>query len=179
MNDSNSRASDNALMVRYQRGDLGAYEELVQRHLPGVYTVAHYIEADPNLARDLTLRVFAELARRAGEFRDQSPFSTWLYRLAMSTPAGPSRATPGQSLERQNQEALAIVAALPDSQRTVFLLKQVASLQFAQIADIIGTDIEEVKERMRKALLGIQKVVQERRSSGEGSKRISEHQSQG
>ncbi len=175
MSASNNHASDNALMVRYQRGDLGAYEELVQRHLQSVYTIACYTVNGSAAAEELTLSVFAEFARRSGEFRDQLPFSTWLYRLAVSVPALPG-ANPE---EAETTEALAVIGTLPLEQRTVFLLKQVANLEFAQIADVIGTDAQDVKERMRKALLALQKTLQERRAPGENSKRTGTHQPQG
>lgn len=174
MNASNNHASDNALMVRYQRGDLGAYEELVQRHLQGVFTIASYTVGGGAAAEELTLCVFAEFARRSGEFRDQIPFSTWLYRLAVSVPAPPS----AQQQDAET-ESLAVIGTLPHEQRTVFLLKQVANLEFAQIAAVIGTDGQDVKERMRKALLALQKTLQERRAPGENPKRAGQHHPRG
>jgi len=175
MNASNNHASDNALMVRYQRGDLGAYGELVQRHLQGVFTIASYTVRGGAAAEELTLRVFAEFARRSGEFRDQIPFSTWLYRLAVSVPAPPN----AQQQEAEATESVAVISTLPHEQRTVFLLKQVANLEFAQIATVIGTDVQDVKERMRKALLALQKTLQERRALGENPKRAGQHHPRG
>lgn len=162
-------------MIRYQRGDLEAYAQLAERHLPGVYGIALSLARESTAAETLTLGVFAELTRRAGDFRDNAPFSTWLYRLAVGAPVHTIGTAANAGNEAALPESLAWVGILPDAQRTVFLLKQVAGLAFHQIADIIGTDVQEAKARMQKALLSIHKAVQERRAAGDTSRRTSEH----
>jgi len=51
------------------------------------------------------------------------------------------------------------VAALPDEQREVFLLREQGGLQFKDIAELTGTGENTVKSRMRYALLALQKKL--------------------
>ena len=79
---------------------------------------------------------------------------------------------PGQDLgaERmaQNRELAArleqAIAALPDAQREVFLMREVAGLPFAEIAQVIGASEPTVKSRMRYALERLRSVLAERPS---------------
>jgi RNA polymerase sigma-70 factor, ECF subfamily len=54
------------------------------------------------------------------------------------------------------------VAALPEEQRTVFLMRETAGLAFKDIADAVGANENTVKSRMRYALQGLQRYLQER-----------------
>ena len=56
---------------------------------------------------------------------------------------------------------LAAIEALPDDQREVFLLREVASLPFREIAAIVGVPENTVKSRMRYALERLQAVLGE------------------
>ena len=80
---------------------------------------------------------------------------------------------PGQDLgaERiaQNRELGArleqAIAALPDAQREVFLMRELAELPFAEIAQIVGASEPTVKSRMRYALERLRSVLAERPSA--------------
>ncbi len=73
-------------------------------------------------------------------------------------PLGERLADPGASVERQalggelSVRIVAAVEALPDDQREVFLLRQIAALPFAAIAEIVDVPENTVKSRMRYAL---------------------------
>jgi RNA polymerase sigma-70 factor (ECF subfamily) len=68
----------------------------------------------------------------------------------------------------QNRELAArleqAIAALPDAQREVFLMREVAGLPFAEIAQVIGASEPTVKSRMRYALERLRSVLAERPS---------------
>ncbi len=66
----------------------------------------------------------------------------------------PDRITDNKRLRQVIDEA---IAALPEEQREVFLLREVNGLQFKDIAEATGTGENTVKSRMRYAMLAMQK----------------------
>jgi RNA polymerase sigma-70 factor (ECF subfamily) len=76
--------------------------------------------------------------------------------------ADPSTDTERRATARELQGRIAAaVDALPDEQREVFLLREVASLPFKDIATLTGTPENTVKSRMRYALERLQAALEE------------------
>ena len=75
----------------------------------------------------------------------------------------------GAGVDRQAQSReLAVrlrqaIEALPDEQREIFLLREVADLQFNEIANVIGCPENTVKSRMRYALEKLREALEEYR----------------
>ena len=55
------------------------------------------------------------------------------------------------------------IEALPDEQREIFLLREVADLQFNEIAKVVGCPENTVKSRMRYALEKLREALEEYR----------------
>jgi RNA polymerase sigma-70 factor, ECF subfamily len=181
-------ATDEMLMVRYQRGDAQAFAELVRRHSRTVYNFVFRQLREPSLAEDVTQDVFLRVVQNASEFKHEARFSTWLYSITRNLcvdqqrrqshrrhasldvrPAGSAEGAPplGDSVADPHPRASAERAAessemlasilramesLPEEQREVFLLREVARLPFREIAEITSTPENTVKSRMRYAL---------------------------
>jgi RNA polymerase sigma-70 factor (ECF subfamily) len=73
--------SDEVLMVRYQRGDREAFAELLRRYERPIYNFALRYLRHASLAEDVTQDAFLRIVQRAGEFKHESRFSTWLYTI--------------------------------------------------------------------------------------------------
>ena len=180
-------ATDEMLMVRYQRGERKAFAELVRRHNRPIYNFALRQLRVPSVAEDVTQDVFMRLVQNAAEFKHEARFLTWLYTIArnlcidqlrklshrrhasLDQPTGDQQdgQSLGESIEGPNPAASAertalssevrssivrAVDSLPDDQREVFLLREVANLPFKEIAEITGVGENTVKSRMRYAL---------------------------
>jgi len=180
-------ATDEMLMVRYQRGDREAFAELVRRYKTPIYNFIIRQLRHPGVSEDLTQDVFLRVVQNAADFKHEARFSTWLYTIArnlcidhirkqshrrhpsLDRPAGGDEdgrplvesiadKHPRASVERtaaSSEVAVQIVAAveaLPEDQREVFLLRQLANLPFKDIAQITGVGENTVKSRMRYAL---------------------------
>jgi RNA polymerase sigma-70 factor, ECF subfamily len=77
-----AEVTDEALMTRYQRGDLGAFSTLVERHKTPLFNfVLRQIKAPP-AAQDLTQEVFLRIIESAGSFKHEAKFTTWAYTIA-------------------------------------------------------------------------------------------------
>jgi RNA polymerase sigma-70 factor, ECF subfamily len=182
-------ATDEMLMVRYQRGEREAFAELVRRHSRPIYNFVLRQLRVPSVAEDVTQDVFMRLVQNAAEFKHEARFLTWLYTIARNLcidqlrklshrrhasldqstsdgadakalPLAESIADPSPhaSAERNvlssevRSSIVKAVDSLPDDQREVFLLREVANLPFRDIAEITGVGENTVKSRMRYAL---------------------------
>jgi RNA polymerase sigma-70 factor, ECF subfamily len=188
-------ATDEMLMVRYQRGDREAFAELVRRHKTPIYNFVLRQVRQGNTAEDVTQDVFLRVVQNASEFKHEARFSTWLYTIARnlcvdhlrkqthrrhpsldqpitqngedSRPMVDNIADvhPRASVERTAVAGevagriLAAVEKLPEEQREVFLLREIANLPFKEIADITGVGENTVKSRMRYALDRLQEAL--------------------
>ena len=190
-----SSAADEALMLRYQRGDTSAFAELVRRHKSPVYNFVLRQLRSTSAAEDITQEAFLRVVQRAAEFKHEARFSTWLYTIArnlcidsvrksklrmhpsLDAPANddgartlldvlPDRA-PGADVGRAvewtkiRRSIVDAVEALPEDQREVFLLREVANLAFREIAEVTGTAENTVKSRMRYALERLRMALSE------------------
>jgi RNA polymerase sigma-70 factor (ECF subfamily) len=180
-------AADEALMLRYQRGDRTAFAELVARHETPLYNFVLRYTRSPAAAEDVTQEAFLRVVQRAADFKHEARFTTWLYTIArnlcidqgrkaklrrhasLDAPAGsgPSQRglldvvsdpTPGGDVPRaaewteMRRSIVAAVEALPEDQREVFLLREVAGLPFKEIGEVTSAAENTVKSRMRYAL---------------------------
>src|ERR1044071_10407384 len=69
-------------MLRYQRGDAGAFAELVRRHQKALYNFVLRQTRSAPAAEDITQETFLRVVQRAAEFKHEARFSTWLYTIA-------------------------------------------------------------------------------------------------
>jgi RNA polymerase sigma-70 factor (ECF subfamily) len=169
--------SDERLMLRFQAGDVGAFEDLVRRHRTPLFSFLLRLTGDRGRAEDLCQETFLKVVRASGEWRPRATFRTWAYAIARnqafdelrrqafrkteplgepempaSEATAPDRAAEGALLRPKLEAAL---AALPDEQREVFLLREHAGLRFHEIAEVTGVPENTVKSRMRYALEGL------------------------
>jgi len=75
-------ADDLALVSRATAGDDEAFRALVVRYQRKVYAVALGIVKDPDLAWDVAQEAFVRVHGHLAEFKGESAFSTWVFRIA-------------------------------------------------------------------------------------------------
>lgn len=110
-----------ATVRRAQRGDRAAFTALVREFQDGIFSFACNYFRDREEAFDLTQEVFIRVWRKLDQFRGDSKFSTWLYRVTVNlcknrsetrrTQVSREVATVVVDDEGQEQDTL---AALPD-----------------------------------------------------------------
>lgn len=78
--------ADTRVVESCQQGDREAFRLLFETHKDKVYSIAlYFFGGDEALAGDITQQVFLKLFTRITQFRHQSEFTTWLYRLTTNT----------------------------------------------------------------------------------------------
>ena len=163
--------SDEALMLRYQRGDRGAFGLLVRRHQVAVYNFLLRELGSVLAADELAQEVFIGVVREGGRFNYETPFSTRLFSIACrlvqkERDRGPA---PGHSAERRDagrgdtleDSIVRAVDALPDAEKDVFLLREVADLPFSEIARVTQRTETAVKIQMQHALSRLRVTLQD------------------
>src|SRR5215510_13833285 len=78
------RASEGRLIEACQRGDREAFRELFEAHKDRVWSIALHFTGDESAARDVTQQVFLKLFTNISQFRHESSFATWLYRMVVN-----------------------------------------------------------------------------------------------
>ena len=155
------------------RGDLAAFERLVERHRDVVVRVASRIVGDDE-AEDVSQDAFLRAFHRLDRFRGDAPFRSWLLRIThnaaldqlarrrpepvdpieldSSEPERPERA-PAERLElRERIERLELkLRGLAPAHRTVLVLRDVEGFSYAEIAAITEWPLGSVKGRLHRA----------------------------
>jgi RNA polymerase sigma-70 factor, ECF subfamily len=185
--DSHREGTDEALMVRYQRGDRTALAVVVRRYARLVYSTAYGITGAADLATEFTQSAFLALVGQAGSFHIEMRFRSWLFGFLHqliighgdSTIEGARVATPSArttSIEESDPEVSPIAsrsarsqllsrriaectAALPLVEREALVMKLTAQLTLAELAVATNTDGETVRTRLRSALERLRESV--------------------
>src|SRR5271169_68432 len=85
-NDSEPSApvEEGVLVQRARQGDLGAYDELVQRYQERIYATVYHMTSNHEDANDLAQDSFIKAFQALKSFKGGSSFYTWLYRIAVN-----------------------------------------------------------------------------------------------
>jgi RNA polymerase sigma-70 factor (ECF subfamily) len=81
---SRMASDDSELVVRSQRGETAAFEELVRQHQHMVHALTYRMTGSLADAEDLAQEAFLRAYEQLGDFRGTARFSTWLYRIAVN-----------------------------------------------------------------------------------------------
>ena len=107
---------------RAQRGDRDAFSRLVEDHYASIFGFACRYCGDRQDAEDVTQQACIKLARAIGQFRFESAFSTWLYRLVINC------ARDWRKAQRAGQREELDDLPVGDSAESAVLLRQVIGL---------------------------------------------------
>jgi RNA polymerase sigma-70 factor, ECF subfamily len=69
------------LIARSQRGDVGAFNQLILCYQQSVYRTAYRIVGDPDVAADVTQDTFVAAFRNIRTYRNNASFRAWLLRI--------------------------------------------------------------------------------------------------
>jgi RNA polymerase sigma-70 factor (ECF subfamily) len=89
-----------ALVARSQRGDVAAFNSLVERYQGLAYALALRMLGDPDAAADVTQDAFFSAFRAIQSFRGAS-FRAWLLRIVSSIASTPARVAVSPAVPRR------------------------------------------------------------------------------
>ena len=172
---------DSELVLACQRNPASAlqgdYRKLYETYKDRVYNVCFRITGNPSDALDASQETFGIVFRRIQEFRFQSRFSSWVYRVAVNASIDlrrrsrsrrlasleslqeatsisdrmvemPSASASRHELEQEIQRA---ISRLSDKLGTIIVLRYVQSLSYEEIAETLNISLGTVKSRLARA----------------------------
>jgi RNA polymerase sigma-70 factor (ECF subfamily) len=78
------RDVDWAIVQRVQAGNVGAFDQLVQKYREPIFSVIYNMTSNREDASDLTQETFIKAFQAIARFKGKSSFFTWIYRIAMN-----------------------------------------------------------------------------------------------
>jgi RNA polymerase sigma factor (sigma-70 family) len=164
MTDSN----DLELVELFQQGNEASFNELVRRYQEKVYWIARRFVNDHDQADDVVQEVFIKVYSALKQFRGESGFYTWLYRITVNVALNALRKQrvrdfirideffetaddesiqPDAIAEKNEQQKLIedAIAHLPEKQKAVFILRYYDELPYEEISHILKTSIGGLK----------------------------------
>lgn len=76
--------TDRELVARAQKQDVDAYNELIQRYHKKIYALVYNMTSNKEDAEDLVQEVFVKAYSALKNFKGDSSFYTWVYRIAVN-----------------------------------------------------------------------------------------------
>ncbi len=181
--------ADQQLVKRVQVGDKRAFDMLVIKYQHKVFSIIGRYIRDQSEVQDVAQEAFIKAYRALPNFRGDSAFYTWLYRIAINTAKNhlvsrsrrpPARdvdvddaefytgadllkdvASPENTLQCQELEAMVDLAIreLPEDLRTAVTLREMEGLSYEDIAAIMDCPVGTVRSRIFRARETIEKRI--------------------
>jgi RNA polymerase sigma-70 factor (ECF subfamily) len=174
--------SDLELVQRVRGGDRQAFTSIMRRYQKRVYWTARRIVGDHHVADEVAQETFIKAYLALGSFRNDSSFFTWLYRIAVNLSLNavrkrqvisymrdsdilrrflPSRERADMTAITNDLEARLhkAVSALPEKQRSVFVLRFFDDLSYEEIAPILETSVGGLKANYFHALRKVREFM--------------------
>ena len=180
-------SNDAALLRRYADGDEAAFRELVERHLPLVYSTAlRQVGGDCAVAEDVTQSVFADFAARARELEAGCLIAGWLYRATRFAAAKVVRSEQRRRVRElafhQDQELRknpiaaedvvdpdelnlhldAVINELSEQDRDAIILRFFQGLDFRAVGAALQTSDDTAQKRVGRALEKLRMLLGQR-----------------
>lgn len=174
----NEKEADLQLVERVQRGDKRAFDLLVVKYQHKILAVIGRFVHDQDEAMDVAQEAFIKAYRALKNFRGDSAFYTWIYRIAVNTAknhlVSKGRRPPGRDVEVEDAEyydgGVALhetsspennllrdelekviydaIAGLPDDLKTAVTLREFDGLSYEEIAEVMDCPVGTVRSRI-------------------------------
>ncbi len=172
---------DQLLVERVQKGDKHAFDLLISKYQHRIVNLVRRYVSDPDEALDVAQESFIKAYRAIKNFRGDSAFYTWLYRIAINTAKNwlvaqkrrpplsdidaadaeqydfdsrlKEKGTPENELLREEIKRTVFdsISALPEDLRTAIMLREMEGMSYEEIATTMECPIGTVRSRIFRA----------------------------
>lgn len=181
--------SDQELIKQLKEGNESAFKIIVEKWQDMVFNTCMGLVQDANDAEDVAQEVFIQVYESVEQFKGESKFSTWLYRIAVTKSLDhlrkkkrkkrfaflqslfgvneeeviqdPEFHHPGVKLENKEQAAVLFkaISKLPDNQKAAFTLHKLEGLSYQEVAEALSTTVSSVESLMHRARGNLRKIL--------------------
>ena len=178
--------TDQDLIAAYFQGETEAFDILVKRHLPALYTFIRRYSPEQNMVDDIVQETFVKVWRNLKKFDTSKNFRTWLFTIGRMTMIDWFRKKKSVAFSVLDTEernfsdtlidekesaaetfdmALQVTALIDVSKqlsppdRVILTLYFQENLTFQEIAEVLDQSINTVKSRHRRALSKLKKNI--------------------
>jgi len=157
--------TDQVIINNVLAGEIAAYSELVNRYSSMVFTLAYNIVLNREDAEEIAQDVFVKAFTSLKYFKQQSKFSTWLYRIVVNTSLNKKKlhrlmtvdiaeqltedeseySLPEYENEDMKQFVQHAVSTLPDNERICIIMYYLNELSVNEINELTGITTANIK----------------------------------
>ena len=171
---------DAMLVAACLRGEVDAFDELVDRYQGPLFNVAYRITGSIDDAMDVTQAAFVKAFEKLDTFNPKYRFFSWIYRIAINQSLNlvdrrreephpevePPARHPNPEHDYRGIEAAEAVQgglmALPPHSRAVIVLRHIQGLSYREIGELLEIPEKTVKSRLFTARRQLRQILQER-----------------
>ncbi len=178
---------DYRLMRSIQKGDMVAFNELVDRYKNRLMNVIGRMLSSPDEAEDIVQETFVRVYQHRQSFNFKHCFSTWIYTIGLNLARNELRKRKKfkhyEISEMQGNEAEFAVEAklpsrlpqvlesaikgLPEKYRAAFMLRDIQELPYEEVAKILDIPLGTVKSRVNRARMMLRDKLKPRLESND------------
>jgi len=173
--------TDEELMLVYQGGDRGAFNELYARYARPIHSFLRHSAQRPDVADDLFQKTFLNVHTGQHLYHPHAPFRSWIFAIARNVlrdDARQQRRRPSVALDeldahltsaktpqrRSSRSEISLVVskaltALSPGQREVIVLNRYWGMNYAEIGEVLGISENAVKQRAFQAMLSLRRSL--------------------
>jgi RNA polymerase sigma-70 factor (ECF subfamily) len=170
---------DYSIIRRFIDGDKSAFQVLVKRHKEKVRNIVYLTMNNSALVDDIAQEVFITVYRNLKNFRFESQFTTWLYRITVNrckdylrrmnvrkifSPLDESFEVSEYSTPVENNDISKIVmdaiAKLPAKLRMPLILKDIEGFSYQEISETLNCEMGTVKSRIFRGREKLKEILQ-------------------
>lgn len=169
---------DFSLVKRFIDGDESTFRLLVQRHQEKIRNIIYLVLSDSAAVDDLAQEVMITIYKNLKNFRFESQFTTWFYRITVNKCKDYLRKknvrkifvpikeasekleyTSSTEVNDISKIVMDAISQLPVKLRVPLLLKDIEGFSYQEIAQTINCEMGTVKSRIYRAREGLKKIL--------------------
>lgn len=190
--------ADNSLVEQAKQGDQKAFAQLIEQNQKRIYSLAFRMTGNHEDALDVSQEAFLKAWKALPNFKEESSFSTWLYRLASNCAIDLIRKHKRQqesslTTDFQDQESAELqvpderycpqlalaqkelsttiqegLLLLPEHHRQVLVMREISGMSYQEISTTLDLDLGTVKSRIARGRANLRAFFQKKGIGGSG-----------
>ncbi len=159
-------------------GDAAALDVLLRRHEANIASICRRVLRNPQDVADARQEAMLAISRRIGSFEERSDFGAWVYRIATNAAIDLYRRayrremardrfsdivsvdSTTSTIARTHIDVDAALEQLPPEYREAVMLRNIAELEYSEIAEMLDVPIGTVRSRINRGREILQRTLE-------------------